>query len=89
MYACSPKWSADWISEKDVEKILSQWAGKIKGSPVRRIDINYGLHITGGEPFLNFKLLLKVVEIAKRFDIPSTFVETNCFWCIDDETTRE
>jgi Fe-S-cluster-containing dehydrogenase component len=89
MYACSPKWSADWISEKDVEKILSQWASKIKSPPARRVGINYGLHITGGEPFLNFELLFKVVEIAKRLGTPSTFVETNCFWCIDDETTRE
>jgi MoaA/NifB/PqqE/SkfB family radical SAM enzyme len=24
MYACSPKWKADWISEEDLIKILSQ-----------------------------------------------------------------
>lgn len=28
---------------------------------------------TGGEPFLNFELLLGAVEIAERFHIPSTF----------------
>ncbi len=26
--------------------------------------------------------------MAHEFRIPSTFIETNCFWCIDDETTR-
>jgi hypothetical protein len=89
MYACSPKWSANWISEKDVEKILNQLANKIKGSPFGKISINYGLHFTGGEPFLNFELLLKAVKVAKKLNIPSMFVETNCFWSIDDKTVEE
>jgi hypothetical protein len=89
MYACSPKWSADWIPEKDLEKILSQLSGSIEGSPFGGIGINYGLHFTGGEPFLNFELLLKAVKIAKKLYIPSTFVETNCFWCSDDRTAEE
>ena len=77
MYACSPKWSGDWISEEDLEKILSQLAGKIKPSPYgpERVNLNYGLHFTGGEPFLNFKLLLRAIEIANELNIPSTFVD--------------
>jgi len=51
--------------------------------------VNQGLHFTGGEPFLNFGLLLELTAMAHRLGIPSTFVETNCFWCVDDETTRE
>ncbi|MEM2915510.1 MAG: hypothetical protein QXH91_08970, partial [Candidatus Bathyarchaeia archaeon] len=43
----------------------------------------------GGEPFLNFELLLKAVKLASDLNIPSIFVETNCFWCIHDVTTRE
>ncbi len=91
MYACSPKWKADWISEEDAEKILSQLSGKIQESPVGRdkIGLNTGLHFTGGEPFLNFKLLLNVTQLARKYEIPSTFVETNCFWCRNDEDTRE
>jgi len=91
MYACSPRWKADWISEEDMEKILSQLAGKILQSPYGRDDIslNHGLHFTGGEPFLNFSLLCKAVEISSGFRIPSVFVETNCYWCTDDKTTRE
>jgi hypothetical protein len=38
---------------------------------------------------LNFKLLLKAVEIAEKLKIPSTFVETNCFWCKTGALTRE
>ncbi len=91
MYACSPEWKADWISEGDAEKILTSLADKIKASPQgpNRISINYGLHFTGGEPFLNFDLLLKLVHVAKKLKIPSTFVETNCFWCKDDKSTKE
>ena len=91
MYACSPKWKGDWISEENLRKILSQLAGKIAPSPwgSEMVSLNYGLHFTGGEPFLNFGLLLRAVEIADELKIPSTFVETNCYWCTKDETTRE
>jgi len=91
MYACSPGWKGDWISEEDAESILSQFSARLRGKyPYPdRIGVNYGIHFTGGEPFLNFDLLLKVTEIASKLEIPSTFVETNCFWCRDDETTRE
>jgi len=91
MYACSPRWKDDWISEKDVEKILTQLSGRIQGSPLGNdtIGVNYGVHFTGGEPFLNFGLLLKAVGIAHELKIPSTFVETNSFWCIDERVTRE
>jgi hypothetical protein len=91
MYACSPDWSSDWISEQDLATILKQLSGKINSSPYGpdKVSLNYGLHLTGGEPFLNFELLLKAVEIANELRIPSTFVETNCYWCTDEETTRE
>jgi hypothetical protein len=90
MYACSPKWKADWITEDDLHRILTQLSGKIQPSPLGpdRIGINYGLHFTGGEPFLNFELLVKATEMADELGIPSTFVETNSFWCVKDETTR-
>jgi hypothetical protein len=92
MYACSPKWKDDWISEKDAEKILTQLSDKLRGKypqGFNGIGVNYGIHFTGGEPFLNFELLVKVTKIAHELAIPSTFVETNCFWCRDDKTTEE
>jgi hypothetical protein len=55
MYACSPKWKADWISEKDAEKILTQLSDKLRGKypqGFNGIGVNYGIHFTGGEPFL-------------------------------------
>ena len=90
MYACSPRWKG-WISEEDLGSLLNKLAGKIQPSPYgeESVSLNHGLHFTGGEPFLNFNLLLKAVKIARRLDIPSTFVETNCYWCFDDRVTRE
>jgi hypothetical protein len=91
MYACSPRWSDDWISEEDLEKILVQLSSRIKGSlsGSNTVGLNSGLHFTGGEPFLNLDLLLTGVEMARELRIPSTFVETNCFWCTSEETTKE
>lgn len=90
MYACSPKWKG-WISEEDIKSVLSILAGRIKYSPFgpESVSLNHGLHFTGGEPFLNFELLSKAVTIARELNIPSTFVETNCYWCSDDKKTRE
>jgi len=66
-------------------------AGIIEPSPYGpdNINLNYGLHFTGGEPFLNFDLLCEAVEMAEELNIPSTFVETNCFWAVNDKSTRE
>jgi hypothetical protein len=91
MYACSPQWTADWITVSQLEKSLPQLAKVIRPSPYGRqyMSLNHGLHFSGGEPFLNFELLLKAVEIAEALGIPSTFVETNCFWCKNDDLTRE
>jgi hypothetical protein len=91
MYACSPRWKADWISKEDLEQLLSLLAGRIAPSPwgSQAISLSHGLHFTGGEPFLNFELLVEAVEMAEVFKIPSTFVETNCSWCGSDETTRQ
>ena len=91
MYACSPAWKGDWISEQDLELLLSLLAPRIIPSPYgqQAMSLNQGLHFTGGEPFLNFPLLVKAVEIAKRLNIPSLFVETNCFFCRDKKTTEE
>ena len=53
------------------------------------MSLNHGIHFTGGEPFLNFELLCLAVEMAESMNIPSTFVETNCFWATSDEIVRE
>ncbi|MBC7249163.1 MAG: radical SAM protein [Anaerolineae bacterium] len=91
MYACSPQWPADWISPEDAGLILAQLADKMRGKYPHpgRVGVNEGIHFTGGEPFLNFDLLLQLTETARRLGVPTTFVETNAFWCRDDKVTRE
>jgi hypothetical protein len=91
MYACSPKWKGDWITREDLETLLSTLARWIAPSPwgAQTMSLNHGLHFTGGEPFLNFDLLVEAAEMAEELKIPSTFVETNCSWCASDETARE
>ena len=86
MYACAPSWRADWFSEEGLELVLRKLAPKIQASPYGpdSVSINHGLHFTGGEPFLNFELLVSAVKLARGFGIPSIFVETNCFWCVED-----
>jgi hypothetical protein len=44
----------------------------------------YQVHITGGEPFLNFPLLQHAVETAVHLKIP-VYVETNAGWCVQEE----
>jgi len=91
MYACSPRWKGDWITKEDLFQVLSLLAGRIQPGPwgEQTVSLNYGLHFTGGEPFLNFELLVEAVQMAEELRIPSTFVETNCSWCGDDEMARE
>ena len=38
---------------------------------------------------MNSDLLLRATEIANELNIPSTFVETNCYWCINERLARE
>ena len=92
MYACSYKWSNDWINLSDLKRVLEKAAPYIKSyypKGYSRVGVNDGLHFTGGEPFLNYKLLLKAVELAHEMEIPATFVETNCYWCSGDEVVYE
>jgi hypothetical protein len=90
MYASSPDWNADWLSSENAKLILDQLVGKIQAAPYgeHEVGINYGIHFTGGEPFLNFDKLQELVTLAGKYRMPSMFVETNCMWCTDDTVTR-
>ena len=41
----------------------------------------FQIHVTGGEPFLNFPLLLESVQLAAQLGI-TRYVETNASWCL-------
>ena len=90
MFASSPVWKGDWMSEDLMKRTLDFLAGRLapaRGGP-EEVGVNQGLRFTGGEPFLNFDLLIKAARQAAALDIPSTIVETNGFWCEDDITAK-
>jgi hypothetical protein len=90
MYACSPLAPSDWIDPGGLRRVLEELAPSVvPASPRGRIGVNEGLHFTGGEPFLNYPLLLEAVRLAEELGFPSVFVETNCFWCTSVEVARE
>lgn len=91
IYACTPDWEGGWISREDLSSILETLSGEIVPAPggPERVALNHGLHFTGGEPFANFELLREAVRTAEELKIPSTFVETNCFWATDPDRARE
>ncbi|MEM3404128.1 MAG: radical SAM protein [Nitrososphaeria archaeon] len=90
MYASSPYWPNDWISLNELDHLVSKLSETISPAPLgpKSVSINSGLHFTGGEPFTNYPLLLGAVKIARKYNVPSTFVETNCFWCTSDDVAR-
>ena len=78
IYNCGPSWK-DWMKPEDVRDALKStltWQH------------HYQVHLTGGEPFLNFPLLLKSTEIAVELGIP-VYVETNAGWGLNDRQVRE
>lgn len=78
LYNCGPEWS-EWMSEVDIYSALK--AMTILERPLQ-------VHITGGEPFLNFPRLLCAVESAKQLGIPC-YAETNAGWCVREDLTAE
>ena len=73
LYNCGPGWH-DWMSIDAVAQALEN-AYSVWGK-------GFQVHLTGGEPFMNFPLLLQSTRIAVDLGIP-VYVETNVGWCRD------
>lgn len=73
LYNCGPSWG-DWMTPGAVWEALT--AAKDAWGE------GFQVHLTGGEPFLNYPLLLEAAEIASDLEIP-VYVETNAGWCWD------
>jgi hypothetical protein len=74
IYNCGPAWG-DWMKPEQIRAALE--ATLIWERP-------YQVHLTGGEAFLKFPLLLEATEIAVELGI-SVYVETNAGWCVGEE----
>ncbi|MGA9351868.1 MAG: radical SAM protein [Anaerolineae bacterium] len=74
LYNCGPRWK-DWMSPQTLRDALQA---------TRAWNHRFQIHLTGGEPFLNFPLLLEGARLAAELDIPC-YVETNAGWCLHED----
>jgi hypothetical protein len=78
LYNCGPRWK-DWMSPQTLREALQA---------TRAWHHRFQIHLTGGEPFLNFPLLLEGVRLAVELRIPC-YVETNAGWCLREEDVAD
>ena len=70
LYNCGPAWHG-WMMLDEIHTALEN-ARSVWGA-------GFQVHLTGGEPFLNFPRLLDATKIAVELGIP-VYVETNAGW---------
>jgi len=76
LYNCGPEWDG-WMSCQTLQEALLA---------TRAWSQRFQIHFTGGEPFLNFPLLLEGVQMGTELGIAS-YAETNAGWCLSGSTT--
>jgi hypothetical protein len=79
LYNCGPRWEKEAMSPRALREAL-----EIVTDLPRRPQV----HLTGGEPFLHFELLLEGARAATELGIPC-YVETSASWCIDENQAVE
>ena len=79
MFACSPERSSDYLSPETAERICVL----LRGKGIR------SLHISGGEPFLDFDKMVDVIKVIRKTGISIEYVETNAFWAEDERRVKE
>lgn len=70
LYNSSPSWKKEYMTEEMADKVFKT----LKNFGV------FSVHIGGGEPFLNFEGLKKVVEKANENGVYIEYIETNASW---------
>ncbi|HUS46568.1 MAG TPA: radical SAM protein, partial [Phycisphaerae bacterium] len=91
-YRCNARCASCYLCcgpERDeqmtVESAVAIWQGLIQASP-------HGckVHVSGGEPFTDWPLLIEICRAARRAGLgPLVKVETNAFWAADDQIVRQ
>lgn len=79
LYACSPAWPKDYIKEDSLLKTLHK---------IRELGCD-SVHIGGGEPFLDFEGLKRVIETTISSGISIDMLETNSSWYRDEKSAVE
>ena len=79
LYASAPDWQ-DWADESTIDRLIEQIA--------KHKQFLTGIHIGGGEPLLRPKLIAYTIKKLNEYLVPIEYVETNAFWCYNDERTE-
>jgi hypothetical protein len=79
IYNCGPKWETEAMSSDMLRQALEVMAAWPRQPQV---------HLTGGEPFLYFDLLLEGTRIATELGI-TVYLETSGSWCTDEAEAIE
>ncbi len=78
IYNCGPGWGLESMPAELLWQALETVAG---WSPRPQV------HLTGGEPFLHYPVLLEGVRIAAELGV-TVYLETSAAWCVDETKTR-
>ena len=78
LYRCSPKRANEWITLEMAARIFEA-LGREPRPP--------SLHLAGGEPTLRMDLLVGIVQLAAKYRVRLSYVETNASGCTDDAST--
>jgi len=73
LYACSPERTDGYITEATAADVASL----LRTAGCRSV------HIGGGEPFLDFDGLIRLICILTDNGIPVDYIETNAYWASD------
>ena len=79
LYACSPERTDGYITEKVAESVASL---------LRKAGC-CSVHIGGGEPFLYFEGLLRLIRILSKARISVEYIETNAYWASDTDQCKK
>jgi hypothetical protein len=79
LYNCGPGWRNEAMSPEMLRQALE--ALTVWPRPPQ-------VHLTGGEPFLHFELLLEGARVARELGI-WCYVETSASWCTDEDAAVE
>lgn len=79
MFASAPDCPKEYVSAEMAERLAAilEEAG------------TSSVHIGGGEPFMNFRALCTLIEALNRHGVGVDYIETNAFWCSDEDFVRE
>lgn len=78
LYNSSPSWKKEYMTEEMADKVFKT---------LKNFSI-FSVHIGGGEPFLNFEGLKKVIQKANENDVYIEYIETNASWVENEDDVK-